>query len=324
MSLRYELDDLLACEAEPAVSLYLPTHMAGREVRQDAIRLRNLLGRAAERLAAERRGTKIAELLEPASRLVGDEEFWRYQEKGLAVFLAPEFARIHKLPIAVPERVTVSRYFSIRPLLSLIDEESWFWLLAITSRRTRLYQGSRWSIAEVSGLDLPQGISELRAESVYEQAHYGAPTARPPRAPTNMSRAQSFGESPDELQKTQLIELLRRIAAAVEPVINREHAPVVLAAGPEIEGNFREVARWKELLPQSVAENPDALSPEALRDKAWALMRPREEQRHAASVDRFAALFGAGSPKAITKPEDIVKAARYGRIDRLFLCDGAP
>ena len=31
MFLRNDLDELLACEARPAVSIYLPTHKAGRE-----------------------------------------------------------------------------------------------------------------------------------------------------------------------------------------------------------------------------------------------------------------------------------------------------
>jgi hypothetical protein len=37
MFLRSDLDEPLACERQPAVSIYLPTHRACREVRQDAI-----------------------------------------------------------------------------------------------------------------------------------------------------------------------------------------------------------------------------------------------------------------------------------------------
>ena len=40
---RDDLDQLLAFNKRPAVSIYFPTHPAGREVRQDAIRLRKLL-----------------------------------------------------------------------------------------------------------------------------------------------------------------------------------------------------------------------------------------------------------------------------------------
>ena len=46
MFLRTDLDELLACDAQSAVSIYLPTHRAGREIRRDSIRLRNLLGPA--------------------------------------------------------------------------------------------------------------------------------------------------------------------------------------------------------------------------------------------------------------------------------------
>src|SRR5207237_6241515 len=98
MFLRNDLDQLLAFDKRPAVSIYLPTHPAGREVRQDAIRLRNLLSTAAKRLEAEHRPPELSELLDPARRLVDDEEFWRYQACGLGVFLAPGFHRVHKLP----------------------------------------------------------------------------------------------------------------------------------------------------------------------------------------------------------------------------------
>ena len=46
MLLRNERDKLLAYDQYPAVSVHLPTGSVGREVRQDAIRLRNPLSTA--------------------------------------------------------------------------------------------------------------------------------------------------------------------------------------------------------------------------------------------------------------------------------------
>src|SRR5438309_9726878 len=101
MFLRKDLDELLPIEAKPAVSLYLPTHVAGREIRQNAIRLKNLITQTAERLHAGWRRSEIDALLAPAASLVEDDQFWRHPENGLAVFLAPGFSRVNKLPIAV-------------------------------------------------------------------------------------------------------------------------------------------------------------------------------------------------------------------------------
>ena len=326
MFLNHDLDELVACELRPALSIYMPTHPAGREIRQDEIRLRNLLAEATKRLGAQRRrGPEVAELLEPARRLVDDEEFWRYQNRGLALFLAPGFERVHKLPIEVQEELTIGNHFRIKPLLSLVDPGGWYWVLTVTAGRTRLYQGSRWTFAEFGGLDLPQGVDEIYDESVYEEAHHAAPMGRPQRSGApGLAKAQSFGPAPDELHKSQLIEFMRRVAAAVEPVFRRNPAPVILAAAPEIQGNFRELVRWKDLLPEGIRENPDAMTPDDLHRKAWGLIEPSHHKLLIDALGRLQSLLGNGDGKAITRAEDIVKAAHYGRVDRLFLADGAP
>jgi hypothetical protein len=92
MFLRNDLDELLGCDSAPAVSIYLPTHRAGREIRQDAIRLRNLLSTAAGRLGPRLRGPEIADLIEPARRLVDDESFWRRVDRAQLPANAPAAA----------------------------------------------------------------------------------------------------------------------------------------------------------------------------------------------------------------------------------------
>ena len=317
MLLRSDLDELLAFDKTPAVSVYLPTHSAGREVRQDAIRLRNLLSDAAKRLAAAgRRAPEVDALLTPARRLVDDEEFWRYQGQGLAVFVGPGFDRVHK-------ELAIANHFCIKPLLPLIDPAGSFWVLALSAGRTRLYQGSRWTFAEVTGLDLPQGLAEIWGETEYQEAHKAAPSGRPQRGPAGLAKAQALGDAPEELHKTQLTELLRRVAAAVEPIIRRQPAPVILAAEPKIQGHFRELAKWKELLSDGILEFPHAMPAEDLHRKACAVFAPREEDARGEWLGRLRTLLG-NNGKATAQTEEIVKAARYGRVDRLFLCDGQP
>jgi hypothetical protein len=325
MFLRNDLDELLACEAQPAVSIYLPTHKAGREIRQDSIRLRNLLSEAAKRLGADRRGPEVEALLEPARRLVEDEEFWRHQDQGLAIFIAPGFERVHKLPIEVAEEVAIGRHFCIRPLLPIVDATGWFWLLTITAGRTRLYRGSRWTIGEVGDIDLPQGVEELYNETVFQEQHYTRPDARPQRSGAGgLSHAQSFGAAPEDLRKGLLLQYLRRIAGIVEPVLKRDPAPLILAAQPEIQGNFREMAGWKELRSEGIQENPDAMSDEELREKSWALLDPDRDKSRGDAIGRLNGLIGTGNGKAATAPEDIVRAARDGRVELLFLLPGRP
>jgi hypothetical protein len=316
MFLKKDLDDLLESEAQPAVSLYLPTHVAGREIRQDAIRLKNLTAQMAERLRAEWRRSEADAFLAPAASLAADEDFWRHQENGLAVFLAPGFTRVHKLPLAVAEEAVLGPHFHIKPLLPILDDAGPFRLLAISARHSRLYQGSRWTFAEVEGIDLPQGIGVIAGITQYENTHYAAPTGR---RSGGLDKAQSLGETPEDLRKTELIELLHRIAAKVEAHVTAKPMPLILAGHPEIQGHFREIASWRELWPEGIAANPEAMRPDELHRRAYAVIAGKCEAARTEALGRLNALLGTRNSKATTRPEEIVKAARDGRVDTLFV-----
>jgi hypothetical protein len=138
---RSDLEELVKLDGQPAISIYLPTHLAGREVRQDPIRLKNLLSAAAKRLMASRRLPEINALLSPAQRLVEDGAFWRrqqHEQQGLAIFLAPGFDRVFQLPIAVHEEIMLGSYFHIKPLLPILEDAGPFWLLTISASHARL------------------------------------------------------------------------------------------------------------------------------------------------------------------------------------------
>jgi hypothetical protein len=315
MFLRTDLDQLLSMEGNPAVSLYLPTHVAGREMRQDRVRLRNLLQEAFERLSGRRRRPDIEALLAPAHRLIDDDSFWAHPEEALAVFLVPGGSLVYKLQQPVAEQVIVGKHLHITPLMPLLDEAGWFWLLTITGVRTCLYRGTRWIMVEQPVDGLPQGYGAIRGETNYDEPHMAGTTGAP--------RAQSFGDAPDAVRKQQLMELLHRIAAAVEPHIRRHPAPVIIAAQREIQGHFREIAGWKEIVPEGIVENPDALRADELRRKAHALIQPHAAAAQAEAIGHLHALLGTRNGKATTKPETIVKAAVHGQVDRLFLTSGS-
>src|SRR5690348_10522192 len=125
LPMRFQLRFLLDESRAPAVSIFLPTHRAGQEIRQDPIRLKNLVRQAEQQLINE--GTRAAEarnLLEPVAGLVEDSAFWRRQAEGLAVFRSPNVFLTYQVPFPVAEFVAVSDRFYIKPLLPLLDRKS--------------------------------------------------------------------------------------------------------------------------------------------------------------------------------------------------------
>ena len=86
----HSIRDLIEDRGDPRVSIFLPTHERGPETKQDPIRLSNLLDEAARDLGNSSNGTEVAAFLEPARKLLKDEDFWLHQSRGLALFLSPD------------------------------------------------------------------------------------------------------------------------------------------------------------------------------------------------------------------------------------------
>ncbi len=325
-----DLGRLLAVDTAPAVSIFLPTHVAGREVRQDVIRLRNLLSKALEQLV-DRHGLRRPDaeaLMRPVSALLDDGEFWRHQDRGLAIFLARGLFQIHRVPMETPEEVVVDTRFALRPLLPLLADDGNFMVLAVTAGRARLYSATRHGLAEEEA-GLPNGVADIHAETDYdEDSRHAAPPARhadrTDRGGVSMVKTHHFGASPEELRKAHLIAYVGRVCARTQEHLKLFHGPLVLVAEEEIQGLVRKETHPRALAAQGVVANPDALELDELHRRAYAVVRPVFEQARHGALEHFRALNGDSSTaeRTATRPDEVMVAAREGRVETLLVAGG--
>jgi hypothetical protein len=288
-----DLGRLLAVNTAPAVSMFLPTHTAGREIRQDVIRFRNLLSEATEKLVSEHglRRPGAESLLGPAAALLQDERFWRHQDRGLAMFIANGSVQLHRVPVELPEEVSVGQRFAVRPLLPLLASTGSFMILAVSSGMARLYSATRFGIAEEQVL-LPRGVPEINLDT--------------------------------EQGEADLIAYLGRLSRTVEEHLKNVHCPVVLVAEDENQGHFRKETRLRTLLGEGVKVNPDALDVDEMHRRAYDIVKPLFEQANRAALEEYRALSGdpATASRTMAWIEDIVQAARDGRVATLLMVEG--
>jgi hypothetical protein len=88
------LAELLASEARPCLSVYMPTHRRHPENQQDPIRCRHLLRELAASLRHAMPNEAAKPLLEPFEALAEDRGFWNHTLDGLAVMGAPRLFRV--------------------------------------------------------------------------------------------------------------------------------------------------------------------------------------------------------------------------------------
>ncbi len=131
-----ELRTLSQINREVAVSIFMPTHEARPETRENPIRFKNRLQEAGTLLSERGYDDKdINSLLDSAQALVGEADFWQHQRKGLALFISQGESFHYRLPVA-PEALTlVSDRFHLKPLMPLLTGDGRFYILNEPERR---------------------------------------------------------------------------------------------------------------------------------------------------------------------------------------------
>lgn len=316
---REDLERLVAVQAGPAVSIFMPTHRAGSEIQQDPIRLKNLLRRADEHLQAGGHRTREAkQMLEPAYDLVHDDLFWRHQAEGLALFAAPGTFAFYRVPLAFTELVMTGERFHLKPLLPLLSGSVRVLVLAVSLHGVKLFDADRFGIAEVPLEGVPASLEEALRFDVEEkqlQLHTRAPALKGDRASMFHGHGATSHENKDRIR-----QFFQQVEKGVRRALRDERAPLVLAAVEYLQPIYREVNTYPGLIDEVIAGNPEGTRPEVLREQAMALMEPALARAERQAAEIFRQLAGTG--RASNDLAEIVPAAHHGRVDRLFVALG--
>lgn len=302
-------------KAGPCVSVYVPTHEAGREVQQDPIRLKNLLSEAKNKLEGSKWAAQSDALLKPANDLLDQENFWRHQQAGLVLFLSAEGMRTYRVPVTVSPLVTVSDRFHTKPLLPLLTDERTFYILAASQNNVALYQATP---EQVQAVDLGSTPSSLEVALRYddpEESIQGHGTGK--GGDRTIINGQGSGK---DSQNTDILRFFHLVSDGVENVISGENKPLVFVGLDFLFPIYKQANKYPHLSEQAVDVQPDQLSPEEIRDRALEAITPHFSASRKAAAEQYGSLQAQG--KATHSLPEIVKAAHDGQIDTLFIAKG--
>jgi hypothetical protein len=314
MSTQAELRSVLADSQAPAVSIFVPTHRAGQEIRQDPIRLKNLVKQAEEQLIRE--GTRPAEarsLLDPVVSLLEDAAFWRHQADGLALFRSPDVFRTYRLPFQVNEFVAVSDRFYIKPLLPLLMNDARFYVLALSQKAVRLLDCTRDRVQAVELPDMPQGIDVALPEGTAPQLQRHTL----PMDGRDATRFHGHGVGTDDVDVMNVRRYFQRVEDALAERLKNERVPLILACVEYLAPIFKEVTAYRSTLEPIVAGNPDGVRDEELHEKAWPIADAYFQEVKAKAAAEYHE--GVAKGRASHMLDEVLTAAFQGRIATLFV-----
>lgn len=313
---RDELRELMETRLNPSVSIFLPTHRAGKEIQQDPIRLKNLLTEAEKSLIAGGMRTPDArDLLAPASSLLEDGWFWRHQSDGLAIFLNQDLSRSYRLPLEFAELLVVSDNFHIKPLLPLISGDGDFYILALSQNENRLMEGTRYGIDQVNLENVPESMAEaLRFDLTERQLQYH--TKSSPKGGQRDALYHGQGTVSNG-EKEDILRYFRQVNEGIQELLQNETAPLILAGVDYLLPIYHEANTYPHLIETGIEGNPEALSPQELHERAWEKVEPYFQQDIKKAVGRYKQV--ANSEQASKDLSETILTAFHGGVDTLFV-----
>jgi len=309
------LSEFLGAHEPPCLSLYQPTFRHHPDNQQDPIRFRNLLKTLEESLRQKYPESGIPAFLEPFQALAEDRDFWNHTQDGLAVLGAPGLFRVFKLQRTVPERAIVADSFHLKPLLRVWQSADRYQVLGLSRQDIKLFEGNRDALDEVAlAPGVPRTLTDALGEDLTQPhqtvASYGLGAKGTPMR-------HGHGGRKEEVEKDA-----ERFFRAIDRAILEHHSrpsglPLLLAALPEHHALFHQVSHNPFLMAEGIEVHPDALTPDALRERAWRAVEPRYLARLAALIEEF----GTAQSRGLGSDDlgEVATAAIAGRVATLLV-----
>lgn len=286
--------------SEACVSIYLPTTPISRETEPSRIHLGNLLKKAVTQLeAAGLDKHKIAALQEQFAELMDDEQFWNHQANSLAILVTPDSMRTYRMANKLIDIVEVSDRFHLKPLLRALTFPHAAHILALSENAVRLIAVSA---------DLP-----AREISVHNMP---ADAATDGGKAANKDYSGTGHRHGAQGQNFYLSRYVRKVDAALRPVLSGSDVPLILATTKPLEALFRSLSVIPALS-GTITGNPEHLSESDLASAA----RPVLDAHYAEQIQDFHRLFElrTGQQRTTTDISDAARLATFGGIDRLLV-----
>ena len=244
---RNEIINLQAIKEYPSVSILMPTHRTFPENQQDIIRVRNLIKEAKNRLIKEF-GKRESEVLIKKLDNIAEEVDFNNTLDGLAIFVNKHTSKIFYLPFKVLERVIIDETFATRDLVFAINRSPRYWVLVLSEKPTRLFEGFHDTLNEIKNNDFP---------FVYEEPgeSESLPGGRDIKNPT--------------YRADQSKNFFRNVDNKFNKYFKEEKLPIGLLGVDKNLAFFKEVASNNEHVITSVSGNYDKLSPHELSKIIW-------------------------------------------------------
>lgn len=281
---------LLDVEAPLVVTITAPLDRHRPRNDKDRIRLRNLVTEARDQIRTHGDGTDSAALIRHLDTAAGRVDLGSGAH-GVVIVATAERGEAHMLPFPVAEAVALGTTPATRSLIQGLRRSPRYRLLVVSDRATRLYEGVRSDLHEITDHGFPHSAEfvprDLRAV------------------------AGRFARQPAGDDKEQWRTFYRDVDQSLTDISRDDPVPIVLAGVEVSTTMFERVSANSPLVIGRINGAHDGATASELGEKAWPILRQHLKARRKQVIDDLAEL--SHSQNAVTGIDEAWQYAREGR-----------
>jgi|SRR5665213_675742 len=257
------------------VTIYAPFIGETGGISANKLQFKNLLREAERRLTVEGIEPRTVRKTTARARdLLRQNKFWHLRDAGLAFFMHPEFFRHYQLPdYDLPAHVTVEQGFDIEPLLKLLENDELYYVLSVSHKHVRLYQGGHYKIKEVKLKNLPASLKDDLRLDEYE--HWAETHTISPDSFGHEQEAFHGQNNQKEIDEEELFQFFRHIDSRLHKLLRSKKVPLIFAGVSYLMPIYKKANTYRYLVPQAIEGSPDCKGVNLLRREAWSLLSAR-------------------------------------------------
>lgn len=312
------VSSLLETVDTPCISLYMPLEREPDKSQKNRIMFKNALKDLEAQLRNRNFSDKHIEQFLDAFNSDGVDEAMHGQS-GIALFIAEDIIETYPLPegVVTDTHIMIDDRFFIKPLLPLLVENGRFYILALSQNDVALYRADRDGIEDVTPDDIPKSVDDALAYEDPEKRQQYHTSTDSTLGPGGQPAA-FHSHHPEEEKKDRIRRFFQELDTALTRIPQlKKNAPLILVGVDYLLPIFRQVCNNLNVLDEEIEGNPNNYAIHQLHEQAW----PFAQRYFLSGRQNAAAQYNnlKGTNQTSHDLADIVAAARYGRVDTIFV-----
>lgn len=301
-------EDLLTLQQEKGeicVSIIVPTHRLSPERRADKPEVKRAMEKAKQLLRYKYKPEKAELLIGKMDELFKMIDF-SHNTEGLGFYFSPSVSLTVKFPFTVEEKVMADNNFELRDLLYKINFGKPYYVLLLSERGAKLFEGSWQEVSEIRDKNFPL---EYQDEFIYD---------RPSRSSSYAGQAhvKSFERDKSVMEEKRFTDFFRYADILLKDYLRDDISLILL--GPEKElAWFDKISDNSKHIIQKSPGNYNYFNLKQIADAAWPAMQQHLQQERVMLVREFEEKIG--EQRGVSGIQQVWEAAKEGRAFKLLV-----